>query len=88
LSSDLLDAFSAGKAAANVDLIRDITDPMQRAAVEQAFAWSLHNMWIMYCGVAGVGFLASLFIKHNHLSTEHTETKTGLKEKREIVRED
>ncbi|EGP85402.1 unnamed protein product [Zymoseptoria tritici ST99CH_1A5] len=87
LSNDLVEAFSAGKAAANVDLIGGITDPMQRAAVEDAFAWSLHNMWIMYCVVAGVGFLASLFIQHNHLSTEHTETKTGLKEKREVVNE-
>ena len=81
LNSTIIDAFSGGKAAANVELIKTIQDPRQRMVVQEVFAASLRNLWIMYTGIAGVGLIASLFVVHNRLSTEHTETRTGIREK-------
>lgn len=78
LSDAVIKALSAGQAAANVDIIGTIPDMAQRTLVKEAFAWSLRNMFILYACVAAVGLLSSLAIKHVHLSTEHTETKTGL----------
>ena len=48
------------------------------AVVEDAFAWGLRNMWILYACVGACGTIATLFIKRSVLSVEHTETKTGL----------
>lgn len=73
-----LEAFSGYSAAANVDIMKSIDDPAQRQAVEDAFAWSIRNMFIMYTAIVAVGVVASAFIKQRHMSKEHTETKTGL----------
>ncbi|KAL7942265.1 MFS general substrate transporter [Trichoderma barbatum] len=78
LSQPLLDAFSGYQAAANVEKIGTIDDAAQRRAVEDAFAWSISNMFIMYTCVAAAGVLMSVFITHRDLSKEHTETKTGI----------
>ena len=78
LSTSLVDAFSGGKAAASVELVADIANPTQRRAAEDAFAWSLRNMWIMFTVVAAIGFILGFFIKQSNLSKEHTETKTGI----------
>ncbi|EFR03593.1 hypothetical protein MGYG_06587 [Nannizzia gypsea CBS 118893] len=78
LSPAYLDAFSGYDAAANVDLVSTIKDPAQSRAVQEAYAYSMRNMFIMYTAVAGVGLLASPFIKQRHMSKEHTETKTGI----------
>ncbi|XDG02362.1 hypothetical protein ABKA04_001977 [Annulohypoxylon sp. FPYF3050] len=80
LSEYLLDALSGDQAAANVEIIQTIQDGSQRMVVRDAFAWSIRNMFIMYTGVAGVAMVVSAFIKHKRLSTEHTETKTGIQE--------
>ena len=80
LDKALIDAFAADKAAANVELIKTIQNDAQRKAVQDAFAWSLRNMWICFTAVAGLGFLASAFIKHKDLKHEHTETRTGIDE--------
>ncbi|EJD39184.1 putative MFS transporter [Auricularia subglabra TFB-10046 SS5] len=74
------------EAAANVGLIAVITDAGQRRAVEDAFAWGLRNMWILYACVGACGTLATLFIKRGVLTAEHTETKTGLRKKEEVER--
>lgn len=66
------------EAAANIGLIATIADEGQRRAVEDAFAWGLRNMWILYACVGACGTIATLFIKRSVLSVEHTETKTGL----------
>ncbi|PIA92368.1 putative transporter [Cercospora beticola] len=79
LDGTLIGAFSDSKAAANVELIKTIQDTMQREVVEAAYAWSIRHMWIMYCALSGTGLLVCVFIAHRKLSTEHTETKTGLK---------
>ncbi|KAL5336754.1 major facilitator superfamily domain-containing protein [Aspergillus crustosus] len=81
LSSALQNGFTGAEAAANVLVVKDIVDPVQRQAVKQAFAWSIRNIWILYTALAAIGLIASPFIKKKQLSQEHVETKTGLKGK-------
>ncbi|PLB44777.1 MFS general substrate transporter [Aspergillus steynii IBT 23096] len=81
LSSTMMEELTGSEAAANVMLIRSLDDPLQRQAVKNAYAWSMRNIWILYASLAAVGFLASAFITKQHLSQEHVETKTGLREK-------
>lgn len=68
-------------ALSNVMMTDSTSDPMQREAVEAAFAWSLRNMWIMFGGIAGLGTIASVFVAQQHLKIEHVETKTGIESK-------
>lgn len=84
LSPALVTDFTGGDAAANVEMIKKIVDPAQRLAVKEAFSMSLRNMWILMAAVAAVGAVASWCIKMSVLSHEHTETKTGIKEKEEV----
>lgn len=85
LSDSVLEALSGDQAAANVEIIKSFQDAAQRQVVQDAFAWSLRNMFMMYTCVAAVGMLASAFIEQRHLSTEHTETKTGVQQLTERV---
>jgi MFS family permease len=78
LGESVLDALSGDHAAANVDIVKTIPDATQRRVVQDAFAWSVRNIFILYTCVAAVTVVASLFIKQRHMSTEHTETKTGI----------
>ncbi|KAE8312664.1 major facilitator superfamily domain-containing protein [Aspergillus transmontanensis] len=80
LSGSVLDALSGDHAAANVEIIKSIQDTAQRRAAQGAYAWSLRNIFIMYTSVAAVGLVAGAFIKQRHMSTEHTETKTGIQQ--------
>ncbi|KAK7943631.1 major facilitator superfamily domain-containing protein [Apiospora aurea] len=73
-----LQALSGYEATAHVNLPQSLTDPVQRQTVIDAFAWSVRNMFIMYTCIAGVGLLASVFIKQRYMSKEHTETRTGV----------
>ncbi|KAL4802938.1 major facilitator superfamily domain-containing protein [Aspergillus unguis] len=82
LSSSLQDDFTGAEAAANVLVVKDIQDPLQRLVVQEAFAWSIRNIWILYTALAGVGTLGSFFIRKRMLSQEHVETRTGLDEKK------
>lgn len=79
LSSNITDLLSAGGAAANVMLVSSIQDQAQRSAVREAYAWSLRNVWILYTGISAMAVVTSVFIKKHHLTKDHTETKTGLK---------
>lgn len=81
LPSDVLDKLSDGAAAANVAVVGLISDPVQKMAVKNAFAWSLRNMWIFYATLAGLAIFSNLFIEKHHLSDLHVETKTGVREK-------
>lgn len=78
LPSELIANLTGGDAAANVITILGAATPAQKVIVQEAFAWSLRNVWIMCTALAGVGILASGFITKQVLSKEHTETKTGL----------
>ncbi|KAL4957820.1 major facilitator superfamily domain-containing protein [Aspergillus filifer] len=77
----MLERFTGPEAAANVLSVKQISDAVQRMAVESAFAWSIRNIWILYTALAGVGLLGSIFIQRRQMSREHVETKTGLKER-------
>lgn len=78
LSRSVLEALSGDQAAANVGITRSIQDASQRQVVLEAFAWSMRNMFILYTCLAAIAVVASMFIKHSTLNTEHTETKTGI----------
>jgi hypothetical protein len=79
LPSNITNLLVGGDAAANVFLVSVIQDPAQRAAVREAYAWSMRNMWIMYTGISALAVVASLFIKKHHLRKDHVETRTGIK---------
>ncbi|KAL4784932.1 major facilitator superfamily-domain-containing protein [Aspergillus varians] len=78
LNQSYLAAFSGYDAAANVEMVASVKDPVQYRAVLSAYSVSIRNMFILYTAFAAVGLLACPFIKQRHMSTEHTETKTGI----------
>ena len=80
LNETVLAALSGTNAAANVGVPRTIQDASQRQVVLEAFAFSVRNMFILYTCLAAVALVASVFIKHRVLNTEHTETKTGIQQ--------
>ncbi|KAK5134831.1 hypothetical protein LTR08_006063 [Meristemomyces frigidus] len=80
LDANTVSALSGGQAAASVYLISSIQDGVQRKAVQDAYAGSLRNIWIMFTCISFVGSIAGVFIKHGDLSKEHTETKTGVQQ--------
>lgn len=82
-SEALIQQFSNIDATANTPSIRTIADPAVKAAVKVAYAQSLHHVWIMCVCVAATAFLASFLVKGKELSSEHTETKTGIKSESE-----
>jgi MFS family permease len=83
LNATAVETFSGHDAAANLLKIPLIGDHIQQLAVREAYARSLRSCWIMYACIAAVGVFASFFIKKANLSSEHVETKTGLREKDE-----
>ena len=62
LTPDLAEKFSGASAGANVDLVADLS-AAQRTAVRSAYVASLRDMWILYACAAGLGLIASLFIR-------------------------
>ncbi|ORY65442.1 MFS multidrug transporter-like protein [Pseudomassariella vexata] len=78
LSASVLEALSGSQAVANVGITQSIQDASQRQLVLEAFAWSMRNMFILYTCLAAIAVVASMFIKHRKLNTEHTETTTGI----------
>ncbi|KAL6885757.1 major facilitator superfamily domain-containing protein [Trichoderma evansii] len=78
LSQSLIEALSGSMAAANVGITRTIQDASQRQVVLEAFAFSVRNLFTLYACLAAVALISSIFIKHQVLKTEHTETKTGI----------
>lgn len=81
LPDALVAQFSGRHAAANVYQIGAIQNPSWKLATEQAFAWSLRYVWILYTATAGCALISAFFIVSTKLSTEHVETKTGIQEK-------
>ncbi|CAG8960030.1 hypothetical protein HYFRA_00013218 [Hymenoscyphus fraxineus] len=71
--------YSGSNVLATILSIRDIQDRTWRIAIENAVLLAMRNVWILFTAVAFVGFVASLFVRQGHLSTEHTVTGTGLK---------
>jgi len=85
LPSNITEALGGGNAAANVMLVNTIRDPDQKAAVREAYSWSLRNIWILYTGISALAVVASVFIKKHHLKKEHVETRTGLKKDNSVL---
>jgi MFS family permease len=83
LSPELLSEFTGGDAAANVEMIKGIVSEGQRRAVKEAFAFSLRWTWVLMTGMSAAGLVASAFVVRSVLSKEHTETKTGIKDKKD-----
>lgn len=78
LESSVLEALAGNNAAANVNIVKTMTDATQHRAVQDAFAWSVRNIFVMYTCIAAVTVVASIFIEQKQMSTEHSETKTGI----------
>ena len=81
LGPKLLEMLNGKNAAANTHIAATIKNAVQKRAVEDAFAYSMRNMWIMYTCFGFLGVVAGVWIKGKELSTDHTETVTGIKEK-------
>lgn len=79
LPSNITSLLSGTNAGANAMIAQKISDPAQKLAVKKAFAYSMRNMWIMYCCFGACSILASIFVKRRALSKEHQETVTGIK---------
>ncbi|KAK1492757.1 hypothetical protein CTAM01_09708 [Colletotrichum tamarilloi] len=56
----------------------------QRRVVRLAVTDGLSKIWVFFCVMSGVGFIATFFIRQVELSEMHTETKTGLDEGVEV----
>ncbi|KAL4794334.1 major facilitator superfamily domain-containing protein [Aspergillus venezuelensis] len=80
VDSDIVRNLAGDMAAANVEIVKQIADPGQRQAAQGAFAWSLRNMFIFYTALCGVAVVAGCFVRQKPMSSEHTETRTGVKE--------
>lgn len=78
IEEDVLGVLTGENAAANVGVVKGLRDPVQRVAVQDAFAASLRSMFIFYTAVAGVGLVAGVFLTQREMSREHVETKTGV----------
>ncbi|GAB1194495.1 hypothetical protein APSETT444_003741 [Aspergillus pseudonomiae] len=85
LSDSIVKELTGSEAAANVMVIQTISDTLQRSVVKDAYAWSMRNIWILYTSLGACGLIFSLLITRQHLSVEHVETKTGLKEKQPLT---
>ena len=88
LPTNITQSLSGGAAAANVMIIGTITDATQKLAVKEAFSVSMRNIWILGTCISACGLVASAFITRQVLSTEHVETKTGIKKKQPVVMDD
>lgn len=86
LGAQTAQQLAAFQAAASAQFVRTLPLP-QRTVAERVIAESLHDMWIMYVAVAGVGLFTSFAITKQLLSKKHKETKTGL-EAEEIRRKE
>ncbi|KAH8807333.1 DNA repair protein RAD50 [Xylogone sp. PMI_703] len=83
IPADITELLSGKNAAANVMITHTVTDPIQSRAIKNAFSISLRNLWIMCMCFSFCGMVASLFVAKAVLSKEHTETVTGLADKKE-----
>ncbi|KAL4949541.1 MFS general substrate transporter [Aspergillus filifer] len=80
VDSDIVRKLAGDMAAANVGVVKEIVNPGQREAAQGAFAWSLRNMFIFYTALCGVAVVAGCFVRQKPMTSEHTETRTGVRE--------
>ncbi|EFR05286.1 hypothetical protein MGYG_08297 [Nannizzia gypsea CBS 118893] len=84
LPEAIIERLAGDAAAANVDVIKEISDLTQKIVVKRAFASSLRYIWILASCLAAIGALASLLVSKQVLNTEHVETETGIKKKEPV----
>ncbi|KAJ4324686.1 hypothetical protein N0V84_003811 [Fusarium piperis] len=77
LGSKLAKMLSGSSASSNVLTVAELQGEEGRVA-RGAFLAALKTMYIMFAVFAGLGLLASLFIKQRKMSRDHQEHKTGL----------
>ena len=80
VSQDLLDTFSGADAQANVNKLWIVKDVGQQHLIQDAYAWSLRNTWILFTCIAALTIGISCFVGTHALSTEQVETRTGLRD--------
>lgn len=69
--------------AANIVEVVRIEDSPQQRAAQDALAWSIRNIFIMFMDLAFLALISSAFVRKHVLNPQHTETKIGLKKKKE-----
>ncbi|EGE06659.1 MFS transporter [Trichophyton equinum CBS 127.97] len=87
LPETVVEQLSGDAAAANVDVIKTLSDLTQKLVVKRAFASSLRYIWILATCLAVCGAFASLLISKQVLNTEHVETETGSKKNEPVTAE-
>ncbi|KAJ5923498.1 Efflux pump dotC [Penicillium verhagenii] len=88
MSEALANQMTGDSAAANIEKIKNIQNPVQLLAVQEAFSWSMRNMWILNTCMSALGVVFSLFILRIKLREEHVETVTGLNREKQPIVED
>ncbi|KAJ5928661.1 Efflux pump dotC [Penicillium verhagenii] len=88
MSETLANQMTGDSAAANIEKIKNIQNPVQLLAVQEAFSWSMRNMWILNTCMSALGVVFSLFILRIKLREEHVETVTGLNREKQPIVED
>ncbi|EGD94091.1 MFS transporter [Trichophyton tonsurans CBS 112818] len=87
LPETVVEQLSGDAAAANVDVIKTLSDLTQKLVVKRAFASSFRYIWILATCLAVCGAFASLLISKQVLNTEHVETETGSKKNEPVTAE-
>lgn len=82
LSTNLTMALTGDNAAANVNLVREITNKRKQMVVREAFASSLRHIWIICACMVGVAVLCSSMVNSKVLSNVHVEMRTGLRDEK------
>ncbi|KAJ4243690.1 hypothetical protein NW757_011117 [Fusarium falciforme] len=77
LGPKLAKMLSGSSASSNVFTVAELQGEKGRVA-RGAFLTALRTMYIMFAVFAGLGLVASLFIKQRQMSRGHQEHKTGL----------
>jgi hypothetical protein len=84
LPRDFLSQFSrGGEAISIVPLLHDLPQP-ELNEVRMAFADSLGTLWNIMAGVSGLGFIASLLMRHQELNPKVDED-WGMKVEKESM---
>ncbi|RSL88916.1 hypothetical protein CEP51_001519 [Fusarium floridanum] len=77
LGPKLAKKLSGSSASSNVFTVAELQGEKGKVA-RGAFLTALKTMYIMFAVFAGLGLVASLFIKQRQMSRDHQEHKTGL----------
>ncbi|KAL9096862.1 MAG: hypothetical protein Q9165_000826 [Trypethelium subeluteriae] len=82
LSNDIKQMLRTSLTSTDSSLVAKLPATQQRVLIK-AHATALQDMWIFYTCAAAVGLVASLFIKHKALRTEHQSLEQGLDNEKE-----